>query len=71
MDLPRLIVLRIWAKPSRFRAVARELEPERTRLFTDPLELLTFLRGDAPAVDLSAECRPQAGACDKQDSLER
>lgn len=46
MELPRLIVLRIWTDRLRFRAVARELETERTRSFTDPIELLAYLRGD-------------------------
>lgn len=48
MDLPRLIVLRIWAGPARFRAVARELESPRSHCFTDPNALLAYLR-DAPA----------------------
>jgi hypothetical protein len=46
MDLPRLIVLRIWADPARFRAVARELETGRTRSFTNPIDLLSYLCGE-------------------------
>jgi len=49
MDLPRLIVLRIWTDPARFRAVARELETECSRSFSDPIELLAYLCGDRVA----------------------
>jgi hypothetical protein len=60
MDLPRLIVLRIWADSSRFRAVVRELEPEQTHCFTDPIELLAFLRrvSDEPNAALPPTCLP-------------
>jgi len=47
MDLPRLIVLRIWADPAHFRAVAREPESGQTHSFSDPVALLAYLRAPA------------------------
>ena len=44
MDTPRLLVLRIWDEPKKFRAVVREFDPERTHLFADLGQLVTFLR---------------------------
>lgn len=53
MKLPRLLVLRIWNEPERYRAVVRELEPDRTRVFGDPDALIAFLR-EGTAVDAPA-----------------
>lgn len=47
MDMPRLLVLRLWISPALFRAVVRELEPERMHQFTDAQSLVEFLLGDA------------------------
>ncbi len=46
MELPRLLVLRIWNEPERFRALVRDLEPDSTHLFTDPEALFAYLRAD-------------------------
>src|SRR5262245_16852353 len=48
MDLPRLLVLRIWGGAARFRALVRELDVAPTRPFDDPLDLLRYLDGDSP-----------------------
>lgn len=60
MELPRLIVLRIWAGPARFRAVARELDSNQTRWFADPAELLHYLHGDAALRPVKGEVAPIA-----------
>jgi hypothetical protein len=57
MDLPRLIVLRIWIGPARFRVVARELGSGKTRSFADAGTLLDYLRGDN--VQAPDRCRPR------------
>lgn len=43
MDVPRIVVLRLWLEPGQFRAMVRELGPERTRQFHDPQALLRYL----------------------------
>jgi hypothetical protein len=43
MDVPRLVVLRLWLAPGHFRAVVRELGPEQTSQFDDPQALLRYL----------------------------
>ncbi len=63
MDLPRLLVLRIWNGPERFRAVVRELEPARTRLFNDLGGLCAFLHdGGADEADVPSRSNPPAAA---------
>ncbi|HNW62692.1 MAG TPA: hypothetical protein PKJ32_06805 [Piscinibacter sp.] len=40
---PRLLLLRLWAGESPFRAVVREFDPERSRHFDDPQALIDFV----------------------------
>jgi hypothetical protein len=50
MDIPRLLVMRIWTSPARFRAVVREVETGHIEYFADPDALLGFmLREPSPA----------------------
>jgi hypothetical protein len=45
----RLFVVRIWSEATRFRASARAVEQDETRLFDEPEALLRFLGCPEPA----------------------
>jgi hypothetical protein len=62
MDMPRLFVLRVWNAPLAFRAVVRDVGPERTAYFSDPDALCRFLFGcEVPAGPPKGSCPPTVG----------
>ncbi len=48
-------VVRVWRDGKSFRATARAVEHEDTRVFSEPLGLLRFLQGESGAKPVATE----------------